>query len=168
MTPVSAADVTQALHRSWQVCEAGALASDEGAVRPCCGLSVGGTGFDAVERSNAGVTSQIVVVVGICDVLDSVEESLCYLSALPVVTSQLVRTLTMIRERRHAANDERVDLVMTSSPQHVTLVTKLVGSIHDFGVTPEKYCVLTLVKMSLTLPWQATDLERGVASEVTL
>ena len=57
---------------------------------------------------------------------------------------------------------------MTSSPQHVTLVTKLVGSIHDFGVTPEKYCVLTLVKMSLTLPWQATDLERGVASEVTL
>ena len=87
MTPASAADVTQALHRSWQVCEAGALASDEGAVRPCCGLSVGGTGFDAVERSNAGVTSQAAVVVGICDVLDSVEESLCYLSALPVVTS---------------------------------------------------------------------------------
>ena len=87
MTHASAADVTQALHRSWQVCEAGALASDEEAVRPCCGLSVGGTGFDAVERSNAGVTSQAVVVVGICDVLDSVGGIPCYLGGLPVVTS---------------------------------------------------------------------------------
>ena len=44
----------------------------------------------------------------------------------------------------------------------------MVGSILDFVVTPETYCVLTLVKMSLTLPWQATDLERAVWSEVTL
>ena len=57
---------------------------------------------------------------------------------------------------------------MTSSHQHVMSVTTLVGSILDFVVTRETYCELTHAKMSLTLPWQATDLERGVGSEVTL